>query len=172
VRVRAGAEGDLDALVRIYNHYVVESHVTFDTEPVAPVERRTWLAGFAAEGPYRLLVGEESGAVVGYACSSRFRPRPAYASSVETAVYLDPTRRGQGAGRELYAALLALLSAEPALHRAYAQIALPNPASVGLHEALGFRRVGTYREVGFKFDRFWDVASYEKALGGAGAAAA
>ena len=79
-------------------------------------------------------------------------------------MYLDPRHIGQGLGAELYGALLELLAKEPQVHRAYGGVALPNPASVALHEHLGFRLAGTFKEVGYKFARFWDVSWYEKAL--------
>ena len=166
LRIRPALPEDLGDLVRIYNHYVSNTHITFDTEPFTTEERRSWLEGFARAGPYRLLVAEVESSVVGYASSTRFRPKQAYHTSVETTVYLDPQHVGRGFGRRLYAALFELLTGDPRIHRAYAGIALPNPASVALHERLGFRPVGTFQEVGHKFDRFWDVTWYEKDLSG------
>ena len=104
--------------------------------------------------------------MLGFASSARFNPRAAYSTSVETSVYLDPGQTGRGFGMRLYGALLEELDREPALHRAYGGISLPNDASIALHERLGFRHVGTFREVGFKFDRYWDVARYERQLAG------
>ena len=166
-RIRPAREADLPALVRIYNHYVATTHITFDTEPFSEAARRPWLDSFSARGPHRLFVTTLGGRPVGYASSSRFRPKPAYARSVETTIYLDPEFSGRGLGRPLYARLLDALEREPGVHRAYAGIALPNPASVALHERLGFARVGTFREVGFKFEKYWDVSWYERpAVGG------
>lgn len=164
VEIRPAIPSDLPALVRIYNHYVTTSHVTFDTEPFATEERRGWLEGFADSGPYRLLVAEAGSGVAGYASSTRFRPKPAYHTSVETTIYLDPRHVGQGLGGKLYGTLLELLSDEVGVHRAYGGVALPNPASVALHERLGFQLVGTFREVGHKFEKFWDVSWYQKDL--------
>lgn len=165
VEIRPANATDLPKLVRIYNHYVVQSHVTFDIEPYTLEARLEWFAAFAEKGPCRLLVAERDGEVVGYASSTRFRSRPAYYRSVETTIYLEEGRAvGAGTGRRLYASLLAELVEEPAVHRAYGGIALPNPASIALHERLGFRRVGTLREVGHKFEKFWDVAWFEKEL--------
>jgi phosphinothricin acetyltransferase len=101
--------------------------------------------------------------ILGYSTSSPFRTKPAYAPSVETTVYVAPDAGRRGIGTLLYTALFEALSGED-LHRAYAGIALPNEASARLHERLGFRHVGTYREVGRKFGRYWDVAWYEKPL--------
>lgn len=162
--IRSAESGDLNRLVEIYNHYVTETHVTFDTEPFAVGARTQWFTQFAESGPYRLLVGEIDGEVIGYATSTRFKPKPAYNTSVETTIYLDPQHVGNGHGRALYAELMRQLQDEPAVHRAYASLALPNPASVALHEALGFNRIGSYHEVGFKLGAYCDVDVYEKDL--------
>lgn len=166
--IRQAEAGDLSAIVAIYNHYVSQTHVTFDTDEFAVGSRTHWFAVFRDAGPYRLLVGEVAGRIIGYASSTRFKERPAYRTSVETSIYLDPEATGRGFGRALYTALIDALVATPGVHRAYGSIALPNPASVALHERLGFERVATYHEVGFKFDRFWDVSWYEKDVSGGG----
>lgn len=163
---RAAVAADLARIVEIYNHYIENTPVSFETEPHTVDGRREWFAGFAETGPYRLMVAELDGVVIGFACSARFNPRAAYSTSVETSVYLDPDMTGRGHGVLLYAALLDELDREPGLHRAYGGISQPNPASNALHERLGFRRVGTFREVGYKFDRYWDVARYERNLAG------
>ena len=113
---------------------------------------------------HRVVVGLSDSSVVGYACSSRWRPKPAYETSVETSIYLSPDATGLGVGTRLYAALFESLR-EQDIHRAFAGIALPNPASVALHERFGFKRVALFTEQGRKFDRYWDVAWYEKAFG-------
>ncbi|MEU8860894.1 GNAT family N-acetyltransferase [Streptomyces umbrinus] len=165
VQVRPGVESDLDALTDIYNHYVRETPITFDTTTFTPVERRPWLLSHPEDGPHRLMVATagDSQQILGYATSSAFRPKPAYETSVEVTIYLAPDAGGRGVGTLLYKALFAALADED-LHRAYAGIAQPNEASVRLHERFGFRYVGTYREVGRKFGRYWDVAWYEKEL--------
>ncbi|WP_055610266.1 GNAT family N-acetyltransferase [Streptomyces phaeochromogenes] len=165
VQVRPGVESDLDALTDIYNHYVRETPITFDTATFTPVERRPWLLSHPEDGPHRLMVATagDSQRILGYATSSAFRPKPAYETSVEVTIYLAPDAGGRGVGTLLYKALFAALADED-LHRAYAGIAQPNEASVRLHERFGFRHVGTYREVGRKFGRYWDVAWYEKEL--------
>ncbi len=164
MEIRAAHEDDLHALVRIYNHYVETTPVTFDVEPFDVEARRPWYAGFADHGPHRLLVACEADAVLGYASSGRFRIKPAYGRSVETTIYLAPEAIGRGVGRTLYGALFELLEAEPEAHRAFAGIVPPNPASVALHERFGFTPIGTFRDVGFKFGRYWDVDWYERPL--------
>lgn len=187
VQVRAGVEADLEALTDLYNHYVRETAITFDTEPFTPEQRRPWLLSHPQDGPHRLVVAHEApaapdaagvagpaadpaapgngtGKILGYATSSPFRPKPAYGTSVEVTVYCAPDATGRGIGTLLYKALFEALEGED-LHRAYAGIAQPNPGSDALHTRFGFRHVGTYAEVGRKFGRYWDVAWYEKALG-------
>jgi phosphinothricin acetyltransferase len=164
IEVRPATADDLAAVNDIYNQYVVEAHYTFDLEPMTMEARREWFTHYGETGRHRLLVAISEGRVIGYACSSRFRPKPAYETSVETSVYLAADAIGRGAGSRLYEKLFKALEAED-VHRAYAGIALPNPASVGLHERFGFKRVGHFTEQGRKFDRYWDVAWYEKPLG-------
>lgn len=161
--IRAACEADFGAILEIYNHYVVTSHVTFDIRPLPASERRAWFDSFRPAGPYRLWVAEHADGIQGYACSTRLRPKPAYDVSVETTIYMTSAAQGHGLGRRLYRALLDSLE-EAGLHRAFAAIALPNPASIALHERLGFRLVGCLGEVGYKFGRFWDVAWYERSL--------
>ncbi|MFE2427509.1 GNAT family N-acetyltransferase [Streptomyces sp. NPDC059373] len=169
VQVRPGREEDLEALTELYNHYVRETPITFDLEPLTPEQRRPWLVSHPEDGPYRLLVaceavrGPNPGRILGYATSSPFRPKAAYATSVEVTVYLAPDVGGRGIGTLLYEALFEALATED-LHRAYAGVAQPNEASERLHARFGFRPVGVYREVGRKFGRYWDVAWYEKEL--------
>lgn len=163
-RIRVAEASDLNRLVEIYNYYVTETHCTFDTEPFAVGARTQWFTQFAETGPYRLFVTEIDEEVVGYASSLPFKPKPAYNTSVETTIYMDPNHTGQGLGHGLYGQLLEALRQEESLHRAYGGIAQPNPASVALHEQLGFSQVATYNEVGYKFGKYWDVHWYEKDL--------
>ncbi len=165
VAVRPATEQDLGQLNDIYNRYVVETHFTFDIEPMTMEARREWFSHYDTTGRYRVLVGVSDATVIGYASSSRWRPKPAYGTSVETSIYLAPDAVGRGIGTKLYEELFKLLQRED-LHRAYAGIALPNQASIALHERVGFKRVAHFTEQGRKFDRYWDVGWYEKPLGG------
>ena len=168
VTVRHGESADLNRLVEIYNYYVTNTHITFDTTPFLVTDRIQWFNQFTEDGPYRLLVADADGDVLGYATSTRFKAREAYNTSVETTIYLDPAEGGRGTGSLLYGVLIDQLVADPTVHRAYAGVGLPNDASVALHLALGFERVGSYHEVGFKFDRYWDVDWFEKDVSGNG----
>jgi phosphinothricin acetyltransferase len=163
VLIRPCAREDLEAINAIYNGYVATSPATFDLEPL-PMDRRVaWFEEHDADGPHRILVAEDDGHLLGWVSSSRLRPRPAYATSIETSVYVAPAAAGRGVGRALYEALFASL-ADLDLHRAYAGITMPNPASVRLHERVGFRQVALYTEQGRKFGRYWDVAWFERPL--------
>ena len=161
--IRPAAAADLRQLLEIYNHYVRETPSTFDLEPLELEARRAWLGQFAREGPYRLFVAADGERILGYAGSQRFRAKAAYDTSVETTIYLTADAAGKRLGRRLYSALFDALGGED-LNRAYAGITLPNPASVALHHAFGFRKIAVYSEVGRKFGRYWDVAWYEKPL--------
>lgn len=162
--VRAASAHDLGAINDIYNHYVLQEHFTFDVEPISIEARREWFAHYSTVGRHHVLVAVSDEAVVGFATSSRFRPKPAHETSVETSIYLAAEMVARGAGTRLYEQLFKLLEDED-VHRAYAGISLPNPASIALHERFGFKRVAHFTEQGRKFGRYWDVAWYEKPLG-------
>jgi phosphinothricin acetyltransferase len=164
VEIRPATSDDLSGVNDVYNQYVAETHYTFDVEPMTIDARREWFAHYDTSGRYRVMVAVSQGVIVGFASSSRFRPKPAYETSIETSVYLSPESVGRGAGSRLYEALFKGLEGED-VHRAYAGIALPNPASIGLHERFGFKRVAHFTEQGRKFGRYWDVAWYEKPIG-------
>jgi phosphinothricin acetyltransferase len=163
VRVRAAQGDDLPALTALYNHYVETSQATFDLEPVAVEVRRQWMARYADTGPHRLLVATIGDAIAGYATSGKVREKPGYLPSVETSVYVDPAHQGRRVGTELYEALFAALSKED-VHRVFAAIVPPNPASVALHARFGFRSVGCFHEAGRKFGRYWDVEWFERTM--------
>ena len=163
VTLRAGRDDDLPALTAVYNHYVVNTHVTFDIEPFTAEQRRAWLAHYAETGPHRLFVAVDGKAVLGYATSSRFRDKPAYAASVETTVYCSVDAVCRGVGTALYTALFDALATED-VHRAFAGVALPNSASLALHRRFEFRDIGTFSEAGRKFGRWWDVLWLERSL--------
>src|SRR5436190_16917481 len=162
--IRPATLDDLPALTGIYNHYVEHTTITFDLRPFAPAERRAWFDDHHATGRHRLLVAvEDGGSPAGYASTSRWRPKAAYDTTVESSVYVHPDAVGRGLGTALYSALFEALSEED-VHAIVAGISLPNPGSVALHERFGFSRVGVFGDVGRKFDRYWDVAWYQRAL--------
>jgi len=162
--VRSAVDTDLPSLTDLYNHYVLDTPVTFDTTPFTVDERRAWFDDHAPTGRHRLIVAEVGPAgVVGYASSSRFRPRAAYDTTVEASVYCRADWIRRGVGLALYRALFEALAFED-IHRIVAGVTLPNAASVALHERCGFRQIGVLSSVGRKFDRYWDVAWFERPL--------
>jgi phosphinothricin acetyltransferase len=163
--IRPASAADLPALVEIYNHYVANSHFTFDVAPFTTTTRAPWFAQFDG-ARYRCLVAVTGDAVTGYANSAPLKDKPAYQTSVEVSIYLRPEQVGQGVGQRLYDALFDALAGED-VHRAYALIALPNPESMALHRRFGFSDAAHLTEVGRKFGRYWDVVWLEKKIGGA-----
>jgi phosphinothricin acetyltransferase len=162
--IRAARGDDLEALTEIYNHYVVNSAITFDLRSLTTEDRRPWFDDHSHSGPHRLIVATDGrGNCLGYASSSRWRPKPAYNTTVEVSVYCHPNARGCGYGTALYTALFAALEGED-VHTIVAGVSLPNPASLALHERFGFRPVGVFHSVGRKFGKFWDVAWFERQL--------
>jgi phosphinothricin acetyltransferase len=164
--IRGIEQGDLPALLEIYNHYVVNTPITFDIGPHTLAQRQTWFDGFAQTGRYRCFVAVKDDRVLGWASSHRYNDRAAYDTTVSSSIYLAPDACGQGLGRRLYASLFEALAGED-IYRIFGGITLPNEASVRLHRAFGFQEVGIYPEVGRKFGQFWDVATYLKPFGGA-----
>ena len=162
VLVREATEGDLPSITGIYNHYVRTSPATFDLAPVSLENRRLWMTQYPG-GRHLLFVSTDGATVTGYATSGKVREKPGYLVSVETTVYVHPEHVGKGLGKSLYAAIFSALASED-VHRAYAAIVLPNPASIALHEHFGFKPAGLFREIGRKFDRYWDVQWFERTL--------
>ena len=160
--VRDGMEADAVACAAIYAPYVRDTAVTFETEPPDAAEFARRIA--AATARHAWLVLEDDGRVTGYAYGGPFKERAAYRYACEVSVYLEHGLRRSGGGRALYSALLARL-AERGYRTAAAVIALPNDASVALHSALGFTPVGTFRRIGWKHDRWHDVAWMQRELG-------
>lgn len=162
--VRPATPDDLRALTDIYNHYVVTTPITFDLRPFTVEERRPWFDEHAATGRHRLLAAVDScAACVGYATTSRWRPKAAYDTTVEASVYCRPDVVGTGCGSTLYAALFDGLAGED-VETIVAGVSLPNPASIALHERFGFRSVGVFHGVGRKFGKLWDVAWFQRPL--------
>jgi phosphinothricin acetyltransferase len=158
MQIRPAVEADLPAVAAIYAREAREGHATFDHEP-RPME--LWRDKLASGDHF--LVAEDAGAVLGYATSGPFRPKPAYRHTRESTVYVAQEAQGRGTGRALYDDLLARLAAD-GTHVVVAGVALPNPGSLALHRACGFEEVGVMRQVGRKFDRWIDLAWLQKLL--------
>lgn len=161
VIIRPLQEADALSMLAIYRHYVEATAISFEEEIPSPQEYtarvRKYIAGWAG------VVAECEGNVVGYAYGSSHRERAAYRWSVETTVYVAAGAQRGGIGRKLYGALIPML-ADAGFCNAYAGVALPNPASVALHRAVGFQPIGSFPRVGYKFERWHDVAWFHLPL--------
>ncbi|MFC3225745.1 arsinothricin resistance N-acetyltransferase ArsN1 family B [Marinibaculum pumilum] len=161
--IRSATPADAAGLLDIYAPIVETTAISFEARPPTLSEMTGRIETLLPTHPY--LVAEAEGRPLGFAYGSQHRTRAAYARSVDVTVYVAADARRQGVGQALYRALLPAL-AERGFHAAFAGIALPNPGSVALHEAVGFTPVGIYREVGFKFDRWHDVGWWQRLLDG------
>ena len=159
--IRNATIEDAGALCDIYNHYVLNTTITFEEKPVSLDEMRGRIAEVTASLPW--YVWEEDGNVIGYAYASRWKSRSAYRFSVESSVYLHADCTGKGIGGQLYESLLSGLRSR-SIHGVIAGISLPNEGSVALHERMGFVKVAHFREVGWKFGQWLDVGYWELLL--------
>ena len=165
VLVRHGQIADAAQINQIYNWYVENSTVTFDLAPWSLARRQEWMQQFLSKtSTFHLVVAEHRGSLTGFAYNARFRVKAAYDSSTEVTVYTHKDHLQKGTGSRLFEKLFEYI-ARTNLHRAYAGIALPNEASIKLHEKFGFERVGLFDHVGTKFGGRIDVAWYQKRLG-------
>ena len=167
LRVRDATPADAAACAAIYAPYVTDTAISFEEEPPSAELMAARIATAAERHAW--LVLEDGGRVVGYAYGGRFAARAAYRWACEVSVYVELGRRRSGAGRMLYEALLPRLAAR-GYRVAVAGLTLPNDASVGLHRAIGFEPVGTYRRIGYKHGSWHDVAWVQRALGDEGSA--
>jgi phosphinothricin acetyltransferase len=159
--VRVATAEDAEAVAAIYGHYVTHTAISFEEEPPSPAEMSRRIAYTLETHPF--LVYDAGQGVIGYAYGSVHVPRAAYRWSCNVSVYVESGHARRGIGRTLYAELLDILERQ-GFHSAFGGVALPNDASVGLHEAMGFRHLGTYREVGFKHGRWHDVGWWRLGL--------
>jgi L-amino acid N-acyltransferase YncA len=159
--LRMAHAGDAEQILAIYAPVVRETAISFELEPPGIEEMRARITQILPQYPW--LVCMRDGDLLGYAYASAHRTRAAYQWAVDTTVYIDARFRRMGVGRALYTALLGVLPLQ-GYYNAYAGIALPNPGSVGLHEAMGFEAIGIYRQVGFKLGAWHDVGWWGRAL--------
>jgi L-amino acid N-acyltransferase YncA len=160
--VRDAAADDAGAIVAIYNHFVANTTISFEEEPVSAAAMQLRMTDVTAGGlPW--IVAEIDGKVAGYAYATKWRVRPAYRFAVESSVYLSQDFSGRGLGTALYAELIGRLRA-CGIHLVIGGIALPNPASIALHEKMGYEKVAHFSEVGRKFERWIDVGYWQRKL--------
>ena len=160
--IRPAEQRDSAALCGIYNHYIAHTFITFEEDLLSNTDMGERQQQVEAAGlPW--LVAEDQGIVIGYAYGNKWKERSAYRHTVEVTVYLEPSSLGRGAGSRLYHALFNALK-ESSVHIAIGGIALPNEASVALHEKMGMNKVAHFNEVGFKFGEWIDVGYWQKIL--------
>jgi L-amino acid N-acyltransferase YncA len=160
-QIRLATESDAPAVAAIYAPFCEFTAVSFEVEAPTPHTMAARIRSITVHYPW--LIMDDNGAVAGYAYAGRHRERAAYQWAVDVAVYVSPSHQRRGVGRALYTRLFDLLRRQ-GYFKAYGGITLPNPGSVGLHEAMGFTLVGVYRGVGYKLGEWHDVAWYQKTL--------
>lgn len=162
VAIRSVSSVDVEQIVGIYNHYVMTSTITFEEAPIDEPEMARRIHDVQAV-PLPWVVAVAGSNVLGYAYATRWKARAAYRFAAESTVYLRAGAAGKGIGSELYAHLIAALRAA-GVHAVIGGVALPNDASLALHQKLGFEKVAHFKEVGFKFNRWIDVTYWERVL--------
>ena len=162
VRTRLVEHGDADAILEIYNLEVLTSTVTFDIVPRTIDEQHTWIEEHAGGHPAIVALADDD-TVIGFASLSPYRPRPAYAPTVEDSVYVHPESRGAGVGRALLSEIVRLAGLH-GFHSAIARIVGGHAASIALHARCGFEHVGVEREVGRKLNQWLDVVLMQRLL--------
>lgn len=161
MQVRLARLDDAEGIRGLYNREVLEGTATFDLRPRSADEQREWLHDHS--GAHPVIVAVDSPDVLGFGSLSPYRPRPAYRTTVEDSVYVDPAHQGQGVGRAILGALLDTAT-EHGFHTVIGRISGHNEASVALHHACGFETVGVERQVGRKFSRWLDVVVVQRLL--------
>jgi len=160
--IRPARSADAEAIARIYNFYILNTVITFEEQAVTPQIIAERILEITSDS-LSWLVAETSDRIVGYAYASMWKDRSAYRHSVESTVYVDPAELGVGSGSLLYESLLANLRQQK-FHVVIVGIALPNQASIRLHEKFGFRKVAHFKEVGYKFGQWIDVGYWQLIL--------
>jgi phosphinothricin acetyltransferase len=159
--IRTATQSDAPRIAEIYNYFIRETIVTFEETEINAAEMWTRIA--SAQKEHYWIVFEYEGVIAGYAYAGNWKSRCAYRQSLETTIYLDVDYSGRGFGKILYADLINKLRADGA-HAIMGGVALPNEASVALHESLGYQKVAHFKEVGYKMGRWIDVAYWELIL--------
>jgi phosphinothricin acetyltransferase len=161
MHIRPVRDADIARITEIYNWYILNTVITFELEPLSAAVMGQRIQEKVVQ--YDWLVGDVDGTVMGYAYYGAFHPRAAYHHTVETSIYLDQEYRGKGWGTDLYRELLDA-AAKQGFREVMSLIALPNAGSIGLHRKLGFQEVGVMQNVGYKLQRYVDVALWQKTL--------
>ncbi|USD64049.1 GNAT family N-acetyltransferase [Vibrio sp. SCSIO 43136] len=161
--IRFGRLGDIEGITKIFNYYIEHTNARFETQPLSVSNRTDWFAHFSPQSRYQIFVMEDEQEILGFACSQPYRPLEAFDDTAEVSVYLSPHAVGKGVGKKLYTALFEAL-AQSGLHRVLSAIALPNEASVRLHQSFGFRKVGVFDQYAKKNGEYISSLWLEKRL--------
>jgi phosphinothricin acetyltransferase len=159
--IRIAKIEDAAGIVDIYNYYIENTNITFETKPIQETEMQNRIRTVLEKYPF--LVYEESGRIRGYGYASDWKKREAYRHTVESTIYMDRAYQGKGTGATLMDVLLKELKNMP-VHAVIACIAIPNPQSIKFHEKFGFRQVSEFKEVGYKFGKWIDVGDWQRFL--------
>ena len=158
--IRSVTKRDVEAICTIYNHYVENTIISFEEKPISTAEMSQRIESVQHQFPW--IVFEENGKVMAYAYANHWKTRSAYRYTLETTVYASKDLKTKGVGTALYTALFAQLrETNTAAHSLMAVIALPNDASVGLHEKMGFNKVAHFSQVGYKLNQWIDVGYWQ-----------
>lgn len=161
MKIRSATDADAEDVLTIYRPIVEKTAISFElTVPTIDEMRQRIQSSVESHG---WLVAHDNNEVVGYAYASKHRPRQAYQFSVEVSAYVRGDRQGLGIARDLYETLFEELK-QRHFHYAFAGIALPNEASIALHQSLGFESIGVFRDVGFKFEKWHDVQWWQRKI--------
>ncbi|MDR0731153.1 MAG: GNAT family N-acetyltransferase [Treponema sp.] len=163
--LRPACPEDASGIAEIYNYYIKHTAVTFEEEPLSTEMMADRIREVIVRYPW--FVWEEGGELAGYAYAHAWHQRAAYRFAAEDSIYLKPGRERQGIGRRLLERVIGELR-QAGLHAVMAAITVPNPASVRLHESLGFKKAGQFDEIGYKLGKRLDVGYWELILGGTG----
>ncbi|CEK11487.1 GNAT family N-acetyltransferase [Legionella hackeliae] len=162
-QIRAATKNDWPQIVSIYNYYIVNSAFNFEQQVHSIESLASWFSNFLDGGPYQLLVGaNKQGEIVGYATTTPFSAIIGYQSSFNISIYCEPKYKGRGIGSRLLNEIIDRSKLISFAHRLYAGITVSNDLSINLFQKFGFIKVAHFTEVGYKFDRYWDVIWFEK----------
>ncbi|MDG3088460.1 GNAT family N-acetyltransferase [Vibrio hannami] len=163
MKIRTVRDSDLGAITEIYNHFIQESTATFEEQPLVTNDLSQRVQETLASG-FPWIVLEVEGDVIGYAYAKPWHTRSAYRFTAESTIYMASNTGGKGYGRKLYQELMSLLEAK-GIKNVMGVITQPNPASVHLHESIGFRKAGEFKNIGFKFGRQLSVGYWQLEMG-------
>ena len=154
MEIRSAQLEDLERINEIYNYFVLNAFCTFDITPCPIEDRKTWFEDYRGNTSYRAFVAVESGRVVGWACTGKYRDHPAFQKTADLTIYIDPAHHKKGVGIALYSKLFEVTIQDGFFHVLLAAVALPNEGSIKLHKRFAMEEVGVFKEYGKKNGRY------------------